>query len=187
MNVRITPVRLWLLFAVTILLTRSTQFASVGGLPDATIALMLLGGLWIRRWPGLVGLMGVVFASDWIATSALGISDYCLTPAYAGLVPAYLAVWLCGWSLHAKRLQASLPAWLAMTLVATAACFAISNAFWYVFSGNFVGWTGARFATDVLKYYPAYVGSAVGYVALAWLIRLAARHVTRSHSLGPAA
>ena len=52
----------------------------------------------------------------------LGVPDYCLSPAYAGLVPAYLVVWLCGWWLHAKRPHASLLAWLATMLVASTRC-----------------------------------------------------------------
>ena len=72
MKVRVTPVRLWFLFAALILLTRSTHLAFAAAPPDATIALMLLGGMWIRRWPGFAGLMAVVFAADCIATGTLG-------------------------------------------------------------------------------------------------------------------
>jgi hypothetical protein len=183
MKLRITPVRLWFLFAALILLTRSTHLAFAVALPDATMALMLLGGMWIRRWPGFAGLMGMVFASDWIATGTLGVPDYCLSPAYAGLVPAYLVVWLSGWWLHAKRPQASLLGWLGTMLAASAAAFAISNAFWYAFSGGFDGWPVVRFAADVLAYYPAYAGTALGYVALAWLIRLGARHLAHKGPL----
>jgi len=174
MKLRMTPVRLWFLFAALILLTRSTHLFS-GALPDATIALMLLGGIWIRRWPGFAGLMGVVFAADWIATGALGVPDFCLSPAYAGLVPAYLLVWLGGWWLHAKKPDASLLAMFIVALVAGGAAFAVSNAFWYAFSGQFDGWPATRFAAEVLQYYPAYAGPALGYVALAWGIRLAVR------------
>jgi hypothetical protein len=187
MKARITPVRLWFLFAALILLTRSTHLAFAAAPPDATIALMLLGGMWIRRWPGFAGLMAVVFVADCIATGSLGVPDYCLSPAYAGLVPAYLVVWLSGWWLQAKGARASLVGWLGTMLVASAAAFAISNAFWYAFSGGFEGWTAARFAADILHYYAAYAGTALGYVALAWLIRQAARHVARSESLESAA
>jgi len=187
MKVRITPLRLWFLFAALILLTRSTHLAFAAALPDATIALMLLGGMWIRRWPGFAGLMGTVFAADWIATGTLGVPNFCLSPAYAGLVPAYLAVWLSGWWLQAKRPQASLPGWLGTTLAASTAAFVISNAFWYGFSGNFDGWPIARFAADVVSYYPAYVGPALAYVALAWLTRLAARTLVRDRPLERAA
>jgi hypothetical protein len=187
MKVRITPVRLWFFFAALILFTRSTHLAFTAAPPDATLALMLLGGMWIRRWPGFAGLTAVVFAADCIATGTLGVPDYCLSPAYAGLVPAYLAVWLSGWWLHAKRPQASLLGWLGAMLAASAAAFVISNAFWYAFSEGFSGWPVARFAAEVVAYYPAYAGTALGYVALAWLTRLAARHVARSDSLEPAA
>jgi hypothetical protein len=95
MKVGISPVRLWCLFAVVILLTRSMQFAFPAAPPDATLALMFLGGMWIRRWPGFVGLMAAAFAADWIATGSLGVPDFCFSPAYAGLVLVYLAVW--GW------------------------------------------------------------------------------------------
>ena len=183
MKVRVTPVRLWFVFAVLILLTRSTHLAFAAALPDATIALMLLGGMWIRRWPGFAGLMAMAFAADWLATGTLGVPDYCLSPAYAGLVPAYLAVWLCGWWLQAKSPHASLLAWLGTTLVASSISFMVSNAFWYAFSEGFNGWPVARFAVDVLPYYPAYAGTALAYVALAWFVRLTFLHLARGRSL----
>jgi hypothetical protein len=178
MKARMTPVRLWFLFAALILLTRSTQVFPAA-LPDATLALMLLGGIWIRRWPGFAGLMGAVFAADWIATGALGVPDFCLSPAYAGLVPAYLLVWLGGWWLQATKLDASLVATLGATLVASSAAFAISNAFWYAFSGGFDGWPVTRFAAEVLQYYPAYVGPVLGYVALARVVRVTTQRLSR--------
>jgi len=187
MKVRVTPLRLWFLFATLILLTRSTHLAFAAAPPDATLALMLLGGMWIRRWPGFAGLMVVTFAADCLATGSLGVPEYCLSPAYAGLVPAYLVVWLSGWWLQARRPHASSLAWLATMLVASIAAFTISNAFWFAFSGGFSGWTVARFATSVLPYFPAYAGPSLGYVVLAWLVRTTALHLTRGRSLEPAA
>ena len=183
MKVRVTPVRLWCLFAVLILLTRSTHLAFAAAPPDVTLAMMLLGGMWIRRWPGFAGLMAAAFAADCLATGSLGVPEYCLTPAYAGLVPAYLVVWLSGWWLQATRPRASLVGWLATMLAASAAAFVISNAFWFAFSGAFGGWTLARFAAGVLPYFPAYAGPALGYVALAWLVRATALHLTRGRSV----
>ncbi len=187
MKVRITPARLWFAFAALILLTRSTHLAFSTALPDATVALMLLGGMWVRRWPGFAGLMAAVFAADWLASGTLGVPDDCFTPAYAGLVPAYLAVWSAGSWLQAKWPRQSLLPWLGTMLVSSAAAFALSNAFWYAFSGRFDGWPAARFAAEVVRYYPAYAGTGLGYVTLAWLVCLAARHLVRSHSLGAAA
>jgi hypothetical protein len=178
MKVRMTPVRLWFLFAALILLTRSTQ-AFPAALPDATIALVLLGGIWIRRWPGFAGLIAAAFAADWIATGALGVPDFCLSPAYAGLVPAYLVVWLCGWWVQARKLDASLVALVSAALVASSAAFAISNALWYAFSGQFGGWPVTRFATEVLQYYPAYVGPVLGYVALDRVVRVTTQRLSR--------
>jgi hypothetical protein len=197
MKVGVSPVRLWCLFALVILLTRSMQFAFPAAPPDATLALMFLGGMWIRRWPGFVGLMAAAFAADWIATGSLGVPDFCFSPAYAGLVPAYLAVWGCGWwlqrrwphasldgsaSLLRKRWGGDLLAWLAAALVATSAAFVISNAFWYTFSESFAGWSVMDFSTRVLAYYPTYAGTVLAYVVLAWALRLAARYLGRFRS-----
>ncbi len=203
MKVRVSPVRLWCLFALVILITRSMQFAFPAAPPDATLALMLLGGMWIRRWPGFVGLMAAAFAADWIATGSLGVPDFCFSPAYAGLVPAYLAVWGCGWWLQWRWPQAALGgssatqprekwggellAWLTAALFATAAAFIISNAFWYAFSESFAGWSVAHFSARVLPYYPSSAGATLAYVALAWVLRLATRHFARIRSPEPAA
>jgi hypothetical protein len=197
MKVGVSPVRLWCLFALVILLTRSMQFAFPAAPPDATLALMFLGGMWIRHWPGFVGLMAAAFAADWIATGSLGVPDFCFSPAYAGLVPAYLAVWGCGWWLQRRWPHASLGdsasplrerwggdllAWLAAALVATSAAFVISNAFWYAFSEGFTGWSMMDFSMRVLAYYPTYAGTVLAYVVLAWALRLAARHLGRLRS-----
>jgi hypothetical protein len=203
MKVAVSPVRLWCMFALAILLTRSMQFAFPAAPPDATLAVLLLGGMWIRRWPGFVGLMAAAFAADWIATGTLGVPDFCFSPAYAGLVPAYLAAWGCGWWLQRRWPQASLGgsaatpprekrggdllAWLAAALVASASAFTISNAFWYAFSESFAGWSVARFSVNVLPYFASYASATLAYVALAWALRLAARYSARLRSPEPAA
>jgi hypothetical protein len=186
-KVRVSPVRLGCLFAIVILLTRSMQFTFPSAPPDATLALMFLGGMWIRRWPGFVGLMAAAFAADWIATGTLGVPDFCFSPAYAGLVPAYLAVWGCGWWLQRRLPEASLLSWLAAAFVASAAAFTISNAFWYGFSESFAGWSVVDFGTRVLPYYSSYAGAMLFYVAVAWVLYLTARHLARLRSPEPAA
>jgi hypothetical protein len=186
MKVRVHPLHLAVLFGAIILLTRSTQFAFPGAPPDATLALMLLGGMWIRRWAGFAGLVAAAFAADCLAIGGLGVPDYCVSPAYVGLLPTYLTVWLCGSWLQARRLHAALFAWLGTMLVASLAAFIISNAFWFAFSGGFSWWTLTRFAAAVAPYFPAYAGPALAYVALAWLVRAAALHLTRSRSPEPA-
>lgn len=159
--------------AVLMAATRFHHFGSPIHLPDASLAVYFLGGLFLRR----AALFGVYAAEaalvDFLAIAYGGVSDWCMTPAYAFLLPTYACMWWSGvWC--AKRAPQSWLAYLriaGMLLGATSLAFLVSNASFYAFSGYFPELTVAEYSARVAKYFPAYLASAVAYVAAAFAVQ----------------
>lgn len=187
MTARLTPLQLCLLLAGLLVATRATHAAFAFAPPDATLALMFLGGMWLRRWGAFVILMAAAVAADWIAVGTLAVPATCITPAYAGLVPAYLAVWGIGWWLERRSQSASAAAVIAAAWAATSLGFLVSSGFWYAFSGEFASLTLAGFAAEFGPYYGPYIGVSVTYVMLAWTVRCGAARlaVQGARAAGP--
>ena len=85
-----------LTLALLMAATRSHHFAATLHLPDASWAAFFLAGFYLRPvwvFPALITLAGV---SDYVAIAGFGVSDFCASPAYGFLLPAYGALWLAG-------------------------------------------------------------------------------------------
>lgn len=159
---------------LAILITRFNHFGDHVHFPDATLAVLFLGGLLIARksWLGLA--IGAAFAMDFYAIGFKGVSDYCMSLGYWGLIPTYAAVWGAGRWLASRHLAKNesafslvpyaLVAWAAVSLA-----FVLSNAFWYVFSDKVTTLTLVQFVHSVAQYYTPYTSYAMMYVGLAWL------------------
>lgn len=168
-----------LLIAVVLMLlmiiTRGHHFASVDALPSASWAVFFLAGLYLSRAVWFPVLFLLAAALDFAAVTWGGVSNYCVSPAYAFLVPAYGTLWLAGrW--YAKKHQFSwttiLP--LAFSVVAAAAVATIfSSGGFYFFSGRYVDPTLAEFGLRFVKYFPRYLSSLSFYVAIAAVVHIA--------------
>jgi hypothetical protein len=162
----------WLGFGLlaVIILTRTQHFGSSVYLPDATLAVLFFGGLLIARasWVGLAIL--AAFLMDMYAIGFRGVSDYCMSPAYWGLIPTYLMVWGAGRLLSKfdepfAPVRYSLIGWAAASLA-----FVLSNGFWYRFSGRFTDMLIMDFSQRVAQYYTPYVGYTLMYLGVAWVV-----------------
>lgn len=162
---------LWLAIGLlaVIVLTRTQHFGSAVFLPDATLAVMFLGGLLIARngWIGIALL--VTFGMDAYALGWKGVSDYCMSPGYWGLIPTYLMVWGTGKLLSKldqpfAAVRYSLIGWAAASLA-----FVLSNAFWYGFSDQVAAVSVVAFSQSVAKYYLPYIGYTLMYLGVAWV------------------
>lgn len=159
---------------LAILLTRTNHFGDQVYLPDATLAVLFLGGILVARkgWLGIA--IATAFAMDFYALGFKGVSDYCLSLGYWGLIPTYAIVWGAGrWlatraSTQNKQAFAPTP-YLATGLVATSVAFVLSNAFWYAFSDKVNTLSVAEFSQRVAQYYTPYVGYAMMYLGVAWV------------------
>ncbi len=168
------------LFVLLMAVTRSHHVAGLHHLPDASWAVFFLAGQHIRR--GLVFALLAVLATsiDVIAIGWAGVSDFCVTPAYVMLLPAYAALWLGGrWYArhYQKTLSTLLPLGGAIVLSALAAELFSSGGFYFL-GGRFADPTLAGFLPRITRYFPATLGAMTLYISLAALLHtlLAARH-----------
>jgi hypothetical protein len=147
-------------------LTRFHHFGDVLHLPDASLAVFFFAGFYRNKM--LLGFLLVLAAViDYVAI-ANGTSGWCVTPAYAFLIPTYAAMWLAGRfsaassASHATELAFWTKA-VGLLVVATATAFVISNGSFYLFSGRFSDLSWLQYMDRVAHYFPFYFGSTLVY------------------------
>ncbi len=149
--------------------TRFHHFGSALHLPDASLAVFFLGGLYLRRTVAFGAYIGLAALVDYVAIVHGGVSDWCVTPAYAFLLPTYACLWWAG--VCGSRLERNgwrrYPRLAGALFGATVVAFLISNASFYGLSGYFDELSLAEYAARVARYFPPYLASAVAYVAAA--------------------
>jgi len=163
---------LGLALALLMAATRFHHFGSATHLPDASLAVFLLGGFYLSRARWFAGYLTGAALIDYLAIAYGGVSGWCVTPAYAFLVPTYACTWYAGvW--YASR---SRPDWrtfgplLGALLGGVSAAFLVSNGSFYLLSGYFSETSWTEYAARVAKYYPPYLSGTLLYVALAALV-----------------
>ena len=157
--------------------TRMHHFGSLLHLPDASMAVFVLGGLYLRRGWWLAGLLLLAVGIDWISLSMMGNSDFCMTPAYGFLAPAYAVLWAGGaWFARAGALSlARMPQFALMAVVANALSFAISNGSFYWLGGRIAETSLAGYLQGLAQYAPRFM-----LVSLCWLAAAVAVHLALS-------
>jgi len=169
--------RMWIIVAGLILAmvaTRFKHFGSAVSLPDASLAVFFLGGLYLARYSRLsltafTVLLLTAGLVDYYATAVHGISDWCMTPAYWFLIPTYGSLWLAGhWFALRHSMEGKGLAGLALVAwAATSFAFVFSNASFFLFSEYFHNMTVSEYAARVSQYYGSYVSVALLYIACA--------------------
>jgi hypothetical protein len=180
-----------LALAVLMAATRSHHFATLTHLPDASWAAFFLAGFYLRPlwvFPVLLALAGI---SDYVAISRFGVSDFCVSPAYGFLLPAYGALWFAGrWYARRYRFHLStlLPLAVAVLAGATVSELLSSGGF-YFFSGRFTETSLATFGARLIDYFPhslegmgLYVGAtAIAHALLGLASQFSARRASGAH------
>lgn len=184
----ISPAWLALALAALMAATRYKHGAAPDFLPDASLAVFLLGGFYLGRLRGFALYLVLAALVDQLAIRVGGVSDWCLTPAYAFLVPAYGAAWLAGlWASRAPLEGVAAIARIALAFAAgSAGWFAISNAGFYLYSGYFDGMGAIEYAARVQKYFWPYAASAAFYVLAAAAVHVAAALASGARAAGRA-
>lgn len=165
-----SPRQRWIALALFVLLiaTRGSHAGSAALLPDATLAVMLLGGIALGRGAWFAALMSACVAVDAFAVGVTGVSSYCLTPAYWALLPTYGVMWLGGrWLAGRGEAFAALP-YVAVALATTTAAFLISTDSFYLFSGRVPEASLLEVVQHGWEYFPAYLGYTLMYLGIAW-------------------
>ena len=165
--------------AFFMLLTRGSHVLTHVSLPDASLALFLLGGLLFSKnmkssMGGFAGFFVLATVIDFGAAAFDPTQGFCLTNGYWGLIPSYGAMWLGGlwmsrqhdvFGLNLKVVSA----YALVSLGTTFLAFVISTQTYYLFSG--------RFPTNGLiesmhhgwEYLPSWMGFSALYFAVIWL------------------
>jgi hypothetical protein len=166
---RFMPLNYWMLpLAALMAFTRVHHFGDAFSLPDASLAVFFLAGMYCNsRW--LLGLLLVEAGLiDYVAVSQFDVSDWCISSAYVFLIPTYAALWFAGrYSATFNTLKGiELAKTLALLIIATTAAFAISNGSFYFFSGRYTDMALIDYVVAIVQYYLPYLTSAVIYTVL---------------------
>lgn len=180
-----------LVLAAVLILTRGHHFPTLTqAVPSASWAIFFLAGVYLRSaWP-LVAMLGLAAAVDYAAIAWGGMSDFCVSPVYAALVPAYGALWLAGrWYATRYRFAPSTLLPLGLAIMAGAvACELISSGSFYFYSGRVTDPTATGFGRTLLAYLPRSLQSVVFWIVIAMLAHVAlslrrSSNMIRSHYL----
>lgn len=161
-----------LVLTLLMLLTRGHHFTSLEFLPSASWAVFFLAGVYFRSgW-----LFALLFLFAWIVDFAVYLSSsvgsFCITPAYAFLLPAYGSLWLAGrWYKHYYRFNFRTLVPLTIAVVFGGfICEVISSGSFYFFSGYFSQTSLVEFSERLWLYFPLSLQSLSFYVCLAVLV-----------------
>lgn len=167
-----TQVVIGIVLAVLMAVTRSYHFIPFGHLPSASWAVFFLAGIYLGfRWafPALLTEAALI---DFAAVTWGGVDNFCVSPAYGFLLPAYGTLWFAGhW--YADRHRDALATFLplaASVVVGAAVCEVISSGSFYYLSGRFDQTSLSQFALRFLTYFPQALSSLLFYVVIAGVL-----------------
>lgn len=157
--------------------TRYNHFGSTVSMPDASLAVFFLAGIFLARqgWLALLAFAALLLEAggvDYYATQIQGVSDWCITPAYWFLIPTYASLWLGGswFAARQKNTWRGLAEFAGIAWLATTIAFFVSNISFYALSGRIADMGAVEYASGVAKYYLPYLGSSFIYLAVAALL-----------------
>lgn len=179
-----TQTRIGLALMAVMLATRFHHFGDALHLPDASWAIFFVAGFYLS--PGwLFALLLQAVAIDVAAVGWMGVSGYCLTPAYAGLQLAHGVLWAGGRWLrgHVRQTLADLPPLAGAVVGSAVVAFALSNGAFYWLGGRVAEPNWLQFIQTWADYAPRFVGVMALYVGLA----AAAHALVHAHSARPGA
>lgn len=163
-----------IVMSVVMWMTRDHHAATLTHLPDASWAIFFLLGFYFRQRIMLPAFLAQAALVDYVAITQLGVNDYCVTSAYAFLLPAYSAMWLAGrW--YAARYQfhvRSLPLFGAAAAAGAIACELISSGSFYFLGGRVADTSLTEFSSRLAQYFPGNLANAALYLGVAALVHV---------------
>jgi hypothetical protein len=145
--------------------TRMHHFGSAFFLPDASLAVFFLAGLFFNSRAFFIALLAEAALLDYVAISQSNVSDFCVSAAYVFLIPTYFAMWLGG--KLSKNLE--IASAMAALLIATSGAYLISNSSFYLLSDNILERDFSNYLTQLTQYYSPYISYSVMYVVLSFV------------------
>lgn len=158
-----------LIIAATItllmLLTRGSHVLTSVSLADASLALLLIGGLYLRKSAWFALFVALATAIDFATASIDSIQAFCLTPGYWGMLPTYGVMWLAGLWLSKQENSFDAINYITASLVSTFIAFVISTQTYYLFSDRFPNNGIIETIQHGWNYLPSYMGFTTMYLA----------------------
>jgi len=156
--------------AFFMLLTRGSHVLTSVSLPDASLALLLIGGLYLRKAVWFALFVVLATAIDFGAAAIDSIQAFCLTDGYWGMLPAYAAMWLAGVWLGKQADSTDIGKYAVASAVSTFAAFVISTQTYYLFSGRFPDAGIVESLKHGWEYLPSYMGFTAMYLVAFWAL-----------------
>lgn len=170
--------------AVLMVVTRSGHLGTAWSPPDASWAVLYLAGFYFgREWRwALPTLLCTAMAVDFIVIRDFGVSSYCVTAAYAFILPAYSLLWASGsWMRREYRHETlDLLRCAASFALAASLCFLVTNATFYWLGGRVAQPTFAGWSASFAQWYPGFVGFSSIYVGIAAVLHAVLDRPARS-------
>lgn len=154
--------------AFFMLLTRGSHVLTSVSLPDASLALLLIGGLYLRKAVWFALFVVLATAIDFGAAAVDSIQAFCLTDGYWGMLPTYAVMWLAGAWLGKQADSKDIVKFAAASVVSTFAAFVISTQTYYIFSGRFPDAGIVESMQHGWEYLPSYMGFTAMYLVAFW-------------------
>jgi hypothetical protein len=154
--------------AFFMLLTRGSHVLTSVSLPDASLALLLIGGLYLRKAVWFALFVVLATAIDFGAAAIDSIQAFCLTDGYWGMLPAYAVMWLAGVWLSKQADSTDIAKFAAASIASTFAAFVISTQTYYIFSGRFPDAGIVESMQHGWEYLPSYMGFTAMYLVAFW-------------------
>ena len=158
--------------AFFMLLTRGSHTLTPFNLPDASLVLFLLGGLWLKRAGWFAAFFILATCIDFGAAALDPAQGFCLTNGYWGLIPSYGAMWLGGLWLGKRQdtfATKNIAIYAAVSMFTTFVAFVISTQTYYLFSDRFPAQGLVESMKRGWEYLPSWMGFAAMYFAIVWL------------------
>ena len=164
--------------------TRGQHFASVNALPSASWAIFFLAGVFLRPLWAAGALFALATVLDLSSLQSGTITDWCMSPAYWALVPAYGALWFAGRLYarhHRDHVATLLPLGLCVIGGASAAYLCSGGGF-YFFSGRYPEPSLMGFVSRIQYYLPKNLGNLAIYLGFAVAVYALCRSITRQNA-----
>ncbi len=156
--------------AFFMLLTRGSHVLTHVALPDASLALLLIGGLYLRKAGWLALFVVLATAIDFSAAAIDSLQAFCLTVGYWGMLPTYAAMWLAGAWLGKQANGLDAVKFSLAALVSTLVAFVISTQTYYLFSGRFPNHGLVETMQYGWNYLPSYLAYTAMYLVGFWAL-----------------
>jgi len=159
-----------IILSLVLILTRGSHITTFYSLPDASLALFLVGGIYLKNIRFFLALFFLGLVIDFGASAFDPKLGFCLTNGYWGLIPAYGVLWVSGYFLYHEKSIQKLSIFMPIVSIAIILAFIISTHTYYMFSGRF---GNPSFFESVLhgwEYLPQYFLSSFAYIGIFWLI-----------------